>query len=206
MFRLLIVDDEPGIVDGLYQLFRQNENFELDIYKAYSGEEALSYLKSTRVDIVLTDICMPGLDGMKLLDEISSHWPSCKVIFLTGYDEFEYAYKAIKTDVGYVLKTEEDEVIFEAVKKAIMKIEEEIKFQDIAKRADKQFKQAMPMLRREFLTGLLQGDRICEEQLAATFEELEISMDPNQPVFMVVAKIGSWNYKNTYSEKMQNFI
>jgi two-component system, response regulator YesN len=71
MYRLLIVDDEPYIVDWVYELFQQNQELDLDIYKAYSGLEALDLLSRAKVDIVLTDIRMSDMDGLQLLEEIS---------------------------------------------------------------------------------------------------------------------------------------
>lgn len=56
MYRLLIVDDEPVIVNGLVQLFQDNSEFELDIRKAYSSSEALEIAKKTKLDILVSDI------------------------------------------------------------------------------------------------------------------------------------------------------
>src|SRR5690606_14704865 len=110
MYRLLIVDDEEIIVNGLYEIFRNIKDLDLDVYKAYSGEEAIEWLNRTRVDIVLTDIRMPGIDGLELLEIIHRSWPQCRVIFLTGYDEFEYVYKAIQHKaVNYILKIEDND-------------------------------------------------------------------------------------------------
>jgi two-component system, response regulator YesN len=107
MYRLLIADDEEIIVNGLYDIFSNLENLELDVYKAYSGEEAIQWLGRTRIDIALTDINMPEIDGLQLLDEIKKRWSWCRVIFLTGHSEFNYAYKAIQySNVRYLLKTE----------------------------------------------------------------------------------------------------
>ena len=107
MYRILIVDDEEVIVNGLYSMLSNFNTMELDVYKAYSGEEAIQWLARTRMDIVLTDIHMPEINGLQLLKEIKTRWPWCRVIFLTGHNEFEYAYKAIQYNgVRYLLKTE----------------------------------------------------------------------------------------------------
>ena len=102
MKRLLIIDDEPYIVNSIYELFLENKQMELDIYKAYSGMEALELLKKAKIDIVLSDIKMPGMDGLELLKEIHSFWPFCKVIFLTAYDRFDYIHEANKDGISYI--------------------------------------------------------------------------------------------------------
>lgn len=96
MFRLLIVDDEEIIVNSLYEIFNSLPEIELDVYKAYSAQEAIDWLSRTRIDIVLSDIMMPEIDGLQLLEEIHKRWPFCKVIFLTGYEKFDYIYGALQ--------------------------------------------------------------------------------------------------------------
>lgn len=70
MYRLLIVDDEHHIVDWLYELFQENNEMELDIFKAYTAKSALRILERQRIDVVLSDIRMPGMDGFELADVI----------------------------------------------------------------------------------------------------------------------------------------
>ena len=126
MYNLLIVDDEPIIADSLSDLFTDYTGLEFEVSKAYSAKKALGILNTTRMDIVLTDIRMPGMSGIEMLEEIHGRWPQCKVIFLTGYDNFEYAYKAIEDKAfAYILKTEGDEKIIKVVEKAVYEIKKE---------------------------------------------------------------------------------
>ena len=126
LYRLLIVDDEDIITDWLYKVFHRLMPEKLDVCKAYSAKEALQWMSRTRIDIVLTDIRMPGMNGLELSDEIQAFWPRCKVIFLTGYSEFDYAYKAIQmTDVRYLLKTEGYDKVTSTVQEVMQEIEHE---------------------------------------------------------------------------------
>lgn len=128
MYRLLIVDDEHHIVDWLYELFQENNEMELDIFKAYTAKSALRILERQRIDVVLSDIRMPGMDGFELADVILKNWPGSQVIFLTGYDEFDYVYRANQMgDIRYLLKTEEDDVILQAVRSAVERVEEKLR-------------------------------------------------------------------------------
>ncbi len=107
MYRLLIVDDEPVITNGLVQLFEENPEFELDVLKAYSAKEALAIAKKMKLDILVSDIRMPQKSGLQLVDELMYYWPMCRIIFLTGYSEFEYVQEALRKNVdNYILKTE----------------------------------------------------------------------------------------------------
>lgn len=124
LYRLLIVDDEYHVVDWLAELFEGQED--LEVYKAHLAREALELLSKIKIDIVLSDIKMPGMDGFELADRITEDWPQAKIIFLTGYNEFDYAYKANQyKNVSFLLKTEDDDAIQQAVEKAVKLLEEE---------------------------------------------------------------------------------
>ncbi|MBW7462077.1 response regulator, partial [Paenibacillus sepulcri] len=120
MYNLLIVDDEPRIVSGLYEQFLDWKPEELNVYRAYSPLEALAILTGSKMDIVLTDIHMPGMSGIELQQKIHERWPRCKVIFLTGYSDFDYIQSAMRNGgMDYILKVEGDEPILAAVGRAI---------------------------------------------------------------------------------------
>ena len=79
MYSLLIVDDEPEIVEFLHGLLSEIEDLELYLYKAFSGEEAVEWLNRVRMDMVVTDMRMPGISGLELLHRIKANWPACWV-------------------------------------------------------------------------------------------------------------------------------
>ncbi|MFF2890529.1 response regulator [Paenibacillus sp. NPDC057967] len=114
--KLLIVDDEVIIRTGLSTVIPWSEyGYEL-LRPAASAEEAIARLESERPDIVLTDIQMTGLNGFDLAREVKRLLPSTEVIILTGYDQFEYARRAITEGVSdYLLKTSRPDEIKSAV-------------------------------------------------------------------------------------------
>ena len=116
LYRILVVDDEELITDSLAGMLAEAPQYELDVYKAYSGSEALELLNEQQFDIVVSDICMPGISGIGLAQKIREKWPLCHVIFQTGYDDFQYAQQAIRQRVThYILKSEGDEVLLAAI-------------------------------------------------------------------------------------------
>lgn len=203
MYRLLIVDDEEFIVNGLYEIFSSMKELELDVYKAYSGEEAIQWLNRTRIDIVLTDIRMPGIDGLQLLDEILGNWPQCKVIFLTGYNEFEYVYKAIQHNgVNYILKTEDPEKVINAVENAVREIQNEIKTEDLINKAKEQMNMAQDLFQKDFIIHLLHEDTSLNIN-KSQFEQLEIPMDPDEPVILLLGHVDNTPSDLSYWDKIQ---
>lgn len=204
MYKLLIVDDEPIITDGLYHLFKENQKFELDIFKAYSAEEAIDRMQAQRVDILLSDIKMPEVDGFQLLKRIRESWPQCRVIFLTGYNYFDYVYEAIKHEgVYYLLKTEGDEQIVKAVQKAIEDIEKSLKDVEIIEKAKTNMAKATVMMQKEFITELLTGEKRNSESLKSQLDELGIKLRANMPVSMALGQISSFDANITLSKKME---
>ncbi|MCI8664097.1 MAG: response regulator [Hungatella sp.] len=105
MYKLIIVDDEKNIREGLAQCYSWNElGFEL-CSTFPDGKSALDYVRRYRVDVVLSDIRMPVMDGLKLAEQLSLSYPSVIMVLLSGFAEFEYAQTALRYGVKeYLLK------------------------------------------------------------------------------------------------------
>lgn len=103
-YRLLVVDDERPICEGLLSFAWAELGFEA-AGSAANGEEALAFLARERVDVLLTDIKMPFLDGLGLCRRVKQLYPETKMVLLTGHKDFEYARAAIGIGVSeYLLK------------------------------------------------------------------------------------------------------
>lgn len=123
MYKLLIADDESKIRMGLRQYFPWGElGFEVAA-EARDGRQAMDYIAGHPVDVVLTDIKMPVMTGIELAQELHSRKTKIKVVFLTGYKEFEFAQKALVYGVkGYIVKPtkyEELQALFTALKEEL---------------------------------------------------------------------------------------
>lgn len=192
MNSIIVVDDEPIIVNGIVQLLR--EHFpELDIYAAYHAGEALDRMSRTKVDLVLTDVRMPGMDGLALQTRIVEKWPRCKVVFLTGYDDFDYIRQAVRNGVlDYLLKTEGEAAIVQAVRKAIDEYAKEFDADALLKQARDQLMLARASLHKDVLSGILNGDVDSEAAIAKQFAELDMGLDSKEPVLLALARLDEW--------------
>ncbi|GKX27967.1 DNA-binding response regulator [Vallitalea longa] len=105
MYKVLVVEDEPPILRGICNAIKQvNPNFEITS-TAYNGQDAVELLKKSSYDLVITDINMPINDGFYILEYITKNCPSTISVILTGYQEFDYAKKAIQYKVyDYLVK------------------------------------------------------------------------------------------------------
>lgn len=99
---ILIVDDEEGLREGLGKLL-EDEGYV--VLCAETGEEALDVLQQSRIDLVLTDMRMPGMDGIELLKKIRERYGDLGVIILTGYGQIESYIEAMNFGaIEYVSK------------------------------------------------------------------------------------------------------
>ena len=113
MYSVLIIDDEEGITEGLALLIgRCVPNIEI-VGIAHSGTEGIDYAASLEPDIIMTDIRMPGLDGLEMISLLKERGCNGVFIILSGYSDFDYAKKAISLGVRFYLNkpVEEDELI-----------------------------------------------------------------------------------------------
>jgi len=125
MIRMIIADDEPITRMGLQSLDWLKEGFEV-VGVAVNGLDALEQIRRTKPDLVLTDIKMPGLDGLALIELMKAEFPAIKCVFLTAYHQLDYALTAIKLGAsGFVLKPSDPAEILAACRKAKQFIDEE---------------------------------------------------------------------------------
>lgn len=157
MHRLLIIDDEPNLVEGLYDYLTTILSPDIEIWKAYSGQEACQLMSQFFVDLLISDIQMPGMTGLELLEQVEKNNPRCRVIFLTGYNTFSWVQKALRHSccVDYILKTQGDQVISESVLNQLQKIEEETKEEELIRQAAEQVKALQPFMNQKKLTDWL---------------------------------------------------
>jgi len=201
MYRLLIVDNESIIVDGLAELFRRQHVAELEVIGAYSSLEAMRIKERCRIDVALLDIRMPGMNGLELQKAIIAKWPRCKVVLLSGHSDFAYIQEAMRCGgFDYLLKTEGDDVIIRAVSSAFAAISREMEQEALLTGAKDQIKRAFPSLQNEFVRHLLQGS-IPASKLAESFRELEIPLNREHPVLLVIGKIDEWDEGFRASDK-----
>ena len=102
---LLIVDDEYLITESLSEMEEWKDRNIHVVGTASTGREAIQYTKMHDLDIVITDIRMPDMNGIELLQYLFEHKPHIHVIIISGYEEFSYVHAALKYKaIGYVLK------------------------------------------------------------------------------------------------------
>src|ERR1700723_237076 len=114
--RILIVDDHPVVRAGLTSMLGTQKEIEV-IATASSGDEALESLERTAADVMLLDLRMPGLSGVKTIQEIRRSGHLIRIIVLTSFETDEDIYRAIQAGAqGYLLKDTSLKEMIEAIK------------------------------------------------------------------------------------------
>lgn len=116
MTSVFIADDHKLIRNGIISTL--NASGDVDILgEASNGKDALAGIKKLKPDIVLLDISMPDMNGIEVMQELSSEFSSAKVLFLTMYDDYNYINKCLEVGAsGYLVKSDVGEEIVEAIK------------------------------------------------------------------------------------------
>ncbi|MDU4694393.1 MAG: response regulator transcription factor [Paenibacillus sp.] len=124
MYKVFIVDDEPFIIEGLYDIVDWPQ-FGLEIVgHAGNGQQALDALSSTPVDVLITDISMPVMDGLTLISEARKLHEELKVIILSGFNEFDYLKEGMKLGIeNYLLKPINLEELESTLRNTVQKLD-----------------------------------------------------------------------------------
>jgi two-component system response regulator YesN len=126
MIKTIIVDDEYYAREGMKKTIPWN-SLECEIYgEADNALKAIEVAKLYKPELIITDINMPGIDGISMSQEIKKYLPNSKFIIITGYDDFQYARRAIKMNaLDFILKPIDYEELINAIKNAVEVIKEE---------------------------------------------------------------------------------
>lgn len=167
MIKLIIVEDEKLEREGLMDFFDWT-NMGIEISgTAADGIEGLELAKRVAPDIIITDIKMPGMDGLQMSKQIRELLPNVKIILLTGYDDFNYAREAIGFRANaYILKPIDEDEMQEAIREACRQSEDQKK---VAMKLSTEFLKAKNRFLWDFLEGFIQM-----ELAEALFEEYDI--------------------------------
>lgn len=117
-YRVLIVEDEPLMREYLIASLPQLHRSFFPADAAHDGASALVLMETNSYDLMITDLRMPGMDGLQLIERVRSLGKTLPIIILTGYDEFEYARTALHFGVAeYLLKPLNDDALAETLER-----------------------------------------------------------------------------------------
>lgn len=176
LYSIILVDDEEEVRKSIIKKIQwQSAGFEV-AGDAENGQDAMEKIELLEPDVVLTDIRMPYMDGLVLAEKIRQRYPSMKVVIFSGYDDFEYAQKAIKLNVTeYILKPVNVEELTSILKKIKANLDEEIEEKRNVNRLRENYKKSLPIIREQFFHDLIHKS-LAEEVIDAKLKEYDIPL------------------------------
>ncbi|WP_419872378.1 response regulator transcription factor [Candidatus Pristimantibacillus sp. PTI5] len=190
MYQLLIVDDETSVVDSLALTIPWEEYGIEEVHRAYSAQEALSLVTKQAVDIIITDIRMPEMDGLELIERVRHFSRKIRCIILSGHDEFEYAQKAILYQtMNYLLKPVDVGELIRSVETAIQDIEREWAEISSYERIKHTLHANKPLLQNQLLNDLLQKKTMQPEVLQERLAMLDLPFRTADPFVLMVVRL-----------------
>lgn len=200
MNKLLIVDDEHIEREALQFIVHRHCAGIAQIAQASNGREAIRIANEMKPDIVFLDIKMPGISGLDVAESIKLTLPQCRIVFLTAFDYFEYAQRAVKIGVEeFILKPVSNEVVIEVLERIVAELGQERAQRETEKEITLKLNLALKSLEHEFLSALLEGEMEkpqMEEYLSALSVE---AMNG----FVVSAHIEAYRYPSDASTSMR---
>lgn len=122
MYNILIADDEKDELDVIFYLIHKY-HFSLNVFHASNGKDAFHILQNEAIDILLTDIQMPFMDGLELATQAKLLYPSIEILFFSGHDDFEYAKQALSLKaVNYIIKPINPEEFQKSMQETLMSV------------------------------------------------------------------------------------
>lgn len=195
MLKVLIVDDNAYSRTDLKTMIDwESHGFHVS-GEASNGLIAIQTLDKDMPDIVITDMNMPVMNGVDLIDYLEKHCPQVRIIALSAYDDFDYVRQSMKKGaIDYVLKHRLDEsVLLEILKTAASSIFEYRNERERQNEITAELSLSKAALRREFIRKLLAGSLADREEIEKQFVALDIDIDMDN-LMITIAEIDDFRF------------
>lgn len=166
MYKVLIVDDEELIRNGINHLINWESLGCKVCATAANGVEGLDMIRTFRPEIVITDLKMPGKNGMELIAEAVTDNPRTKFIVLSGYEEFDFAKEVMKYGIKYYLlkPCDEDELVAH-LKSVVAELDESERQDEYLLNVERDLEKMLPQAKEQFLREFVLGNDYGSEEL-----------------------------------------
>ncbi len=156
MWKMCVIDDIKTVVNGIVNHIPWEEHGIRIAGTAFNGEDGIELIRSAKPHLILSDIRMPKLDGLEMTRAVVSQGELTKIIFFSGYSDFDYAQQAIRLGAfDFIQKPFTPAQILEVVLKAKQALELEMLRHERMTEMEGQIRESMPLLRQEYFRLLL---------------------------------------------------
>lgn len=197
MYKVLIIDDESIIRKGIKNIINWKQLDCEVCADASDGIEGIELIKKYLPEIIITDIRMPGLDGLSMIKQVKGIVPYSKIIILTGYRDFDYVQEAIKCGAfDFLLKPSKIEELTAVLTRAVNDInDQKIRHMEID-RFKLLFEQSIPILREKLLYDIIYGLNTNEYEILEKMRLFSINIQN----FVLVVMENDYDEKSNSSQ------
>ncbi|MFK4471227.1 two-component system response regulator YesN [Paenibacillus sp. RC73] len=191
MVQILLVDDESYVTESLVATIPWEALGIERVHQAASALAAVDVLEAYDIDILVTDIRMPGMTGLELIVEVNERWPHIRCLLLTGYADFDYAKKALQLKAfDYILKPVDDEEFMKCVSAAIDSLKEEWEAFNKVHQLQYNRRTDFGVLRTHLMHDLVLGRDLSVQMIEDKLSQYEIMLRTGQPADMLLIQMG----------------
>lgn len=188
-YSLIFVDDENIVREGISSRIDWGANGFRLAGTFQDGLEAMRFIKENHVDVILSDISMPKMDGLALSEAVSEKFPRIQVLLLTGFEEFEYAQEAVRHRVKeFLLKPITAEELANVLNRTRLELDRLREAEAEQERLREQLKASLPLLRERFFYSLVSG-RIEQKDISRRGEFFGWNGDAAGPFQVCIATL-----------------
>ncbi|KZL90266.1 response regulator [Clostridium magnum] len=206
MIKILIVDDEKLERESLKSIINSKYSDEIVLLEAKHGREAIQIGDMEKPDIIMTDIKMPGIDGIQVIKKIKSFLPNTYFLILTAYDYFDFAKEAIECGVKeYILKPFDREGLLEKIDYALKFINTEREKLKSQMEVEERMGSVMPMLESE-LTYCIVDDSLNSIDYDNYMKYLGVSFKKGYCILVRLDKYNEKKLRMKVGEYLKEFI
>ena len=203
LYNVLLVDDEADVLQAMKKKIDWEALGFCLAGTAENGQEALEMAEQLHIDVVMTDIKMPYMDGLTLCKNLKQSYRNMKVIIYSGFDDFEFAREAVHLEAEeYLLKPISAGDMEAAFSKVRKKLDQEYDEYRNLNRLSEYYRKRLPAMREQLVMGILEG-RIAGERARAMMETYEICLD--SPFYVVAALYMDVNPREEQPQPAQLF-
>ena len=197
MYKVLIIDDESIIRKGIKNIVNWKQLDCEVCADASDGIEGIELIKKYLPEIIITDIRMPGMDGLSMIKQVKGIVPYSKIIILTGYRDFDYVQEAIKFGAfDFLLKPSKIEELTAVLTRAVNEInDQKVRHMEID-RFKVLFEQSIPVLREKLLYDIIYGLNTNENEITEKMKLFSISIKN----FVLVVMENDYDEKSNSSQ------
>lgn len=200
MYNVLLVDDERIILNGISSFVDWTGAGTVLVGTARNGLEGLEFIRRERPDIVISDIRMPGMDGLGLVREAVGLDSRIRFIMLSGFSQFDYARQAMQYGVKhYLIKPCNEELIGQALREIVAELEEERRRERFVQRIQSGLERVMPHAKEQFLQELVTNKRYGRSDWEQFRSWCPIPYEGGAVRLLVMQVEGQWEHEHLFA-------